>query len=450
MLSTAFIPPELLSIPGTTRYHEAVVASSANLTPEHVRLLCQRMRNLPPVEVDWPARAVAAWHQTARRFEAATLADAVPLIQNLEKITRLSRPVLRESWRNLFSQITEGKMHSWWREVNEERGSGSYPSLVGLFAPGNVPGVAVLSLVQLSLLGMPVIIKNASSEPFLVPLLLRELSQIDSGVAGRLAALHWSRQDEAITEAFSASVARIVAFGHDETLETLRPIGSNAFDGFGDKFSVAIVNANCVSQTELQLLAYDICMFDQKGCMSPQIVFLVTDNWQTTEYFCKRLAQAVAETERRFPAGHWRDSDYAALQQWRGAMEARQAEGEQVVYLRSSKLSWTVAGANSFDLHERVAFRFARVWRIDSTAAAFRLLSPVSDSLQAVSLLLEEEEMEQAQVLFASADDASIVRFPHTLLAAPGRLQRPMFNWMDLSPRWYELTRAIVTAHHET
>lgn len=443
MLSTAFIPSELLSLPSATRYHEAVVASSPSLTPEHIRLLCHRMHNLSPVGEDGLARALAAWHQTARRFEAATLADAVQLIQNLEKVTRLSRPVLRESWRNLFSQITEGKMQRWSREVKEERGQGTYPPLIGLIAPGNVPGVAVLPLVQLSLLGIPVIVKSASSEPFLVPLLLRELAQIDSIVAGRLAALHWSRQEEAITEAFTPCVARLVAFGQDETLAALRPIGSAAFDGFGDKFSVAIVNPNCVSQKDMQLLAYDICMFDQKGCMSPQIIFLITDNWQTTEYFCKRLAQALAEMERSFPAGHWRDSDYAALQQWRGAMEARQAEGEQVIYLRSPKLTWTVAGASGFDLHERVALRFARVWQIDSTAAVFRLLLPASDSLQAVSLLLEEEEMQQAQELFAGADDTSSVRFRQTLLAAPGRLQRPMFNWMDLSPRWYELTRAL-------
>ena len=484
MLSTAFIPPELLSINTVTRYHEGVVASSPNLTPEHVRLVCQRMQNLPPVDADsalhqnimeadsaplpkangeadsaplpkanreaergrgrgWPARAIAAWHQVARRFEGATLADAVTLIQSLEKVTRLSRPILRESWRNLFSQITEGKMQRWWREVSDERGSGEYPKLIGLFAPGNIPGVAVLPLVQLSLLGIPVIIKNASDEPFLVPLLLHELAQIDNVVAGRLVTLHWSRQDEAITEAFISSVARVVAFGHDETLENLRPVGSNAFDGFGDKLSVAIVNPNCVAQEDMHHLAYDIAMFDQKGCMSPQFVFLITNNWQTTEYFCKRLAQALAEIERRFPAGHWRDSDSAAVQQWRGAMEARQAEGEQVTYLRSSKLSWTVAGANSFDLHERVALRFARVWRMDNTAAVFRLLASVSGSLQAVSLLLEEEEMQQAQELFAGAEDSSKVRFPETLLAAPGRLQKPMFNWMDLSPRWYELTRAV-------
>jgi hypothetical protein len=193
----------------------------------------------------------------------------------------------------------------------------------------------------------------------------------------------------------------------------------------------------------MQQIAYDVAMFDQKGCMSPQFIFLITDNWQTTDYFCKRLAQALAEIERRLPSGHWRDTDVAALQQWRGAMEARQAENAQLVYLRSAKLAWTVAGADTFDLHERVALRFARVWRIDSTAAVFRMLLPVSGSLQTVSLLLEEEEMQQAQELFAGAEDESKVRFPESLLATPGRMQKPMFNWMDLNPRWFDLTRAI-------
>jgi len=445
MLSTAFIPADILSINSATRYHEGVVTSAPNLTPEHLRLLCQRMQNLPPVDGDWPARAISAWHQVSRRFENATLTDAVTLIQHLEKVTRVSRPVLRESWRNLFSQITEGRMQRWWKEVKEERGNGAYPNLIGLFAPGNVPGVAILPLVQLSLLGLTSIVKSASAEPFTLPILLRELAQIDKTVAGRIVALHWSRNDGALTEALTTSVDRVVAFGHDDSLEDLRPIGSSAFDGFGDKFSVSIINPNCVAQTEMQQLAYDVVMFDQRGCMSPQFVFLVTDSWETTEYFCKRLAQALAEIERRMPAGHWRDTDIAALQQWRGAVETRQAEGEQIAYLRSPKLSWTVVGANNFDLYERVALRFVRVWRMKNTEEVFRILLPISNALQAVSLLLEdEEEMLQAQELFAGAEDESKVRFPETLLTTPGRMQKPVFNWMDLNPRWYDLTRAIV------
>ncbi len=446
MLSTGFIPSDLLSINSSTRYHEGVVTSSPNLNAEHMRLLCQRMQNLPPVDSDFSARAAAAWHQVARRFEGATLTDAVTLIQQIEKVTRFSRPVLRESWRNLFSQITESRMQRWWREVKGERGNGVYPDVVGIVAPGNVPGVAILPLVQLSLLGVPVIVRSSADEPLLLPVLLRELAQIDSAVAGRVVALHWSRQDEAVTTAFTSTVGRVIAFGHDDTLQDLRPVGSSAFDGFGDKFSVSLVNPNRVSLLEMQQLTYDIAMFDQKGCMSPQFIFLITDNWQTVEYFCKRLAQSLAEIERRFPAGHWRDSDIAALQQWRGGMEARQAEGEQVAYHRATKLGWTVAGANHFDLHERVALRFARVWRMDSTEAVFKSLLPVSSSLQAASLLLEEEEMEQAQDMFAGAEDESKVRFPETLLTTPGRLQKPVFNWMDLNPRWYELTRAVTSS----
>jgi hypothetical protein len=444
MLSTAFIPADVLSINSATRYHEGVVASAPKLTPEHLRLLCQRMQNLPPLDADWPARAIAAWNQVARRFENATLADAVILIQHLEKVTRISRPVLRESWRNLFSQITDGKMQRWVKQVKEEHGDGKYPGLIGLVAPGNVPAVAVLPLVQLSLLGITTVVKSASAEPFTLPILLRELAQVDPAVAARLAVLHWSRNEAPLTEAFTTSVDRVIAFGRDDTLEDLRPVGSSAFDGFGDKFSVAIINPNCVSKAEMQQLVYDVAMFDQKGCMSPQFVFLLTDSWETTEYFSKRFAQALAEIERKLPSGHWRESEIAALQQWRGAIETRQAEGEQIAYLRATKLSWTVAAANSFDLYERAACRFVRVWRMNNIEEAFRSLLPVSSALQSVSLLLEEEEMLQAQELFAGAEDESKVRFPETLLTTPGRMQKPVFNWMDLNPRWFELTRAMV------
>jgi hypothetical protein len=65
----------------------------------------------------------------------------------------------------------------------------------------------------------------------------------------------------------------------------------------------------------MQQLVYDVAMFDQKGCMSPQFVFVLTDSWETTEYFSKRFAQAWAEIERKLPSGHWRESEIAALQQ---------------------------------------------------------------------------------------------------------------------------------------
>src|SRR5262245_25412090 len=121
----------------------------------------------------WRRRAVKAWDAVARAWEEWNLPEADEVLNLLQTNTRMSMPVLRESIANHFCAITADEMRAWLREIHEARaedpGRLKYPPLAFIIGSGNIPGAALQQIVQFSLLGIPTLVKSASTEPDLIP-----------------------------------------------------------------------------------------------------------------------------------------------------------------------------------------------------------------------------------------------------------------------------------------
>jgi hypothetical protein len=178
-------------------------------------------------------------------------------------------------------------------------------------------------------------VKNASAEPFLLPAILSSLARHDPQVASRLAALTWPRDVSALTETILAFHPQLVIFGDDETIAHFEK-RSEQLAGFGDRFSLALVSPHADDHKLFDGLAYDICIFEQLGCLSPQAILLLTDNWEEVARFCQELAAAMAKMNEQLPIGSRTPSQQAAIQQWRGAHAARRAAGEKILLLASA------------------------------------------------------------------------------------------------------------------
>lgn len=387
-------------------------------------------------------RAIKAWSQVAHDWQTMKFRGAKTVLATLAATTGFSEKMLKEALFNHFVVCHAEAFAGWLEAVKHEREKNAerkinHPALVFLVNAGNIPGVAIHPVIQLSLLGIPTLVKNASAEPFLLPAILMALAQYDSTVAARCAALTWSRSAPALTETVMHCKPALAAFGDDDTMAHFAQ-QQKRFADFGDRFSLALVNpANAKSQ--LHKLAYDVCMFEQMGCLSPQAILFVTDDWKQVETFCAQLAAAMEKITRQFPAGKRTTAQQAAIQQWRGALAVRAAAGEKIILLTGNGTDWTVAAAGRFDLDERVAWRFARVWPVPTLAQAVTILRQHEAKLQSLALGFSYEEQQQVAIDFPDLTDGASNRL-HTL---PGFMQRPAFGWLNINDEWKRLTAGL-------
>jgi hypothetical protein len=450
MLRDFFVPDNFHPPPLRESQQDGRIYESANLSSAWLKQFAEKFMQ-PAIGFErgakaWQQRAAKAWDHVAHDWRTLQFPEAEELLAALEAKTGLSRAMLQEALRNHFWDMQKNVLQNWLAQVRKDRGPKSlpiadtYPELVFLIAAGNIPGVAIHPVVQLSLLGVPTLVKNASSDPFLLPALLASFERHDPQVASRVAALTWPRDDLALTESILEFDPHLVAFGDDETITNFEK-RSEQVAGFGDRFSLALVSPDADEPNIFDNLAYDVCMFEQMGCLSPQAILLLTDDWEKVERFSQELASAMAKMSEKLPIGLRTPAQQASIQQWRGAFAAHRAAGEKVLLLTSSGTEWTVVAAENIDLDERVAHRFARVWPIPSINKALSLLRRYEIQLQALATSLTEKETEIFFPQFWKSD----VPFTHIVDTFPGSMQRPVFGWMDQNKAWLRLTRAFIT-----
>ncbi len=142
----------------------------------------------------------------------------------------------------------------------------------------NVPNPAVVSFVIGMLLKSVNIGKLSSEDPGILDIYLDSLRKHDA----RLAAMNVliDPKDRKALRQWAASVDRVVAYGSDETLRTIRREipDSVPFTGYGHRISVGVFAKEALTSPKLGTLAkkcaHDIWMLGQRGCLSPQIFYL--------------------------------------------------------------------------------------------------------------------------------------------------------------------------------
>ncbi|MDZ7269764.1 MAG: hypothetical protein ONB48_20720 [candidate division KSB1 bacterium] len=396
-----------------------------------------------PDASSWQRRALSAWHAVARAWENWRFPDAEKVLDQLENATRMSRTVLRESIANHFRVLVESDMQDWLAEMGTARASlapnQTLPELAFIIAAGNIPGVAIQPLVQLSLLGIPTLVKSASEEPYLLPALLATLAQQDAEIAGLLAALSWPRSQQALTQAVLGAGPAVIAFGDDATVAQLRHAAPPQYVPLGDRFSAVLLETSAARPEILRRLAHDYIMFDGKGCLAPQVVLVIADTWAEVANLALHFAGILAEETRRWPAGNWSLAEKALIQQWRGEWRAQRAAGGNIVLYEPPDTSWTVVAAEDCDLSQRVAFRVVRLCRVGSLQQAMQVVHNHRHKLQALAVALAEEQ-ELARFTDDLAEDDELTG---RLICAPGYLQCPPFAWLDVNHAWLRLLRGL-------
>jgi len=292
---------------------------------------------------------------------------------------------------------------------------GASPVLVVLAS--NLPALAVQPLLPALALRRPVLLKSPSAEPLFAPAFLAALVRREPRLAGAVAAATWPGGDAELEAPVLATTGTVVAYGGSEALADLaRRTKAARFVGYGPKISLAAVELDggaADMEAMAAALARDVALFDQRGCLSVQAVY-VAGGQDAAARLAGRLEAALGGLAVRWPPGPAAAAALAAVQQARLEAELR---GQPRSSLPAA--AGTVLLEPEPSLRPSPGLRTVRVHPLPDLDRLPEILAPWRGRLQGIALAGAA-----AWNLAPRLAELGISR-----LAAPGDLQSPDAAW---------------------
>jgi hypothetical protein len=273
------------------------------------------------------------------------------------------------------------------------------PGPLLIFLSATPPGLAAQALLPALALRRPALLKTASAEPDFAPLLVELLAAREPILGEAYAAASWRGGDRIIEAPLLAAAGRVIAYGGGEAMADLAS-RCPSFFGFGPKISLAIVGSGAAPG-----LARDIALFDQRGCLSVQLVLTTGD----APMLGRELAKALADEAERLPPG---PADTAALAEIRLLREAAALRGAWVAPLPLRQGTVIVETPGS-SLLPSPGWRTVRIHPLARLEDAVGLLRPWQGLLQGAALA------GGAEILGPALTALGVTR-----IAPPGELQQ--------------------------
>ncbi len=306
-----------------------------------------------------------------------------------------------------------------------------------VLAGGTIPMPTLLSSLIPLVLGSPVLLRETSKDPVTGALLARSLAERDAGLARAFDHIEFPADDpEALTSFLAAPC--IVATGSDETMHAIaaRLQGDQRFVAYGHRVSIAILGPQTPSDRDrvVRGLALDVARWDQTGCLSPVVAFLVALEEGAQRDLARDIAQALDALATAMPRGELPMSARAlhatelASARMRAASDrAFVCEGRDAVVVLE-----TDTRARPSPLH-----RFLRLVPLPSLAALDGAVANLDGPLSNVAIAGFEPD-ERIQLA------SELARRGASRITGPGELQTPPIDWpRDGLPLFTPLARFV-------
>ncbi|MBI3302799.1 MAG: hypothetical protein HYZ72_12105 [Deltaproteobacteria bacterium] len=298
------------------------------------------------------------------------------------------------------------------------------PTLITQILAGNLPGAGLDGVIFALLVKSATLVKASSSALLLPTLFARSLARIDPDLGACLAVVTWRGGNTALEEVAFARAEVVVASGADESLAAIRSRVHGKFIGYGHKVSFSVISREVLSDAEdlAGRAAYDVVLFDQQGCLSPQLVYVEEGGAVTPQGFAALLAQALERWRNILPRGQVTPEESAAIRRVRDEVEWRALAGKPLaLYTSTAGTAWSVIydGAPVFvpsPLHRTV-----RVKPLTSLAQLDSLLAPWRPYLEAAGLAVAPARLTEAADLLGRAGVSRICPL--------GTMQTPPLGW---------------------
>ncbi|MFA0755591.1 MAG: hypothetical protein YPKNTGVA_001098 [Candidatus Fervidibacter sp.] len=387
------------------------------------------LRSLPVADI------ATALERIARYWLNEAASERQQVLTELPQRLPFSRPVCERALNALFEPMTAERML---RLLDEQLGdrrvldafvlrpNGVWRKAFGanaalLILAGNIPGIGIWDIAFCLLCKTPVLVKPSSDEPLLPSLFAQSLAAVAPELADTVVTLLPTETD--IGALLTDAVEAVIVYGTDETVATVKRqvLAKVRVIERGHRISVAIIAEEFTDERTAELLALDIARFDQRGCLSPQICFVVGRGaGDAGQELGQKLAKALERVSAELPT-NLREGEKASVAQFRLTCEMLGA-----TVLASSDASWTVAiwdGERGTEGWRKVACsaRVVHLVAMPSLSAVMDTLRPMGKFLQGVALATDEATAEQMAEALGQIGASRI--------CPVGQLQAPPMEW---------------------
>lgn len=404
------------------RLDDRLTPTRAPLTPPRLRAVARALRaggcGLLRLSADERIaaldRVAASWLMPDSIWRRRALAD-LPLATGHAPTT------IEIALANLWTALRAPHLSAVYEQERAQNPTRPLPGLALHVLAGNVPGVGIFGIVAALLAGVPSLVKPAAREPFLPGIFVESINAIAPELGRAVAVTPW-RGGTADLDSVAVDEADVVlAYGRDETLDRLALRHPRRFVRYGERLSVALVASASRTPATAAALARQVALFDQQGCLSPQLACVEDDGAAETDRFAALVAAELAELEQRLPRATPTLAESAATWRFLERHRWRAQEGEALTVHGGHAGAGSVVCIRGDVWPMSPTFRHLILLPVPSLRDASATLQPVAGMVEALGYAGPAEGLGDAAAV-ATAVGA------HRLCPLE-RLQAPPFAW---------------------
>ena len=257
------------------------------------------------------------------------------------------------------------------------------PRVVAQILAGNVPALAIPAALEALLARSAVVLKPADEDPISAQLFKDSLDQAAPELSACVTVERWSGgNDIAEAEVFGA-VDYVIASGGQQMVQSLtKRLSSKPHTFYGPRISIGLIGMGWLDAPSSwwEDLAREIALWDQRGCLSPRILFVAGD----PERFARRLVPALGKLQERWPAGPPSLGEGADIISFRAPYQMAK-EGQAGIFAPNGT-AWTVVWDHSTSLEAGPPARAIRVTTRPSARDLEALLIKAKGMVQGAGL----------------------------------------------------------------
>ena len=315
----------------------------------------------------------------------------------------------------------------------------SGPPLMTHVLAGNIPGAGLDSVIFSLLVKSATLVKTSSTEPVLPALFARSIRDIAPNLGACLSVVSWPGGNVELEDLAYGRADMVVASGSDASLASIRERTRGQFVGYGHKVSFGLVTKESLTEAEAlaHKAAYDVALYDQQGCLSPQLIYVEEGGAVTPKEFATLLATGLAHWQTDLPRGPVPPEVSTAIRTVRDEAEWQALAGKDIVLHASPNgTDWTVVYDADPTFVQSPLYRTIQVKPLRDIAQLGGILEAWRPYLEAVGV---------------AADSAQIAILADTLGASGvnrvcpiGTMQHPPLSWRHGGrPRIGDLVRWV-------
>jgi len=378
------------------------------------------LESIDRVVVDW-LRPDSPWRVTAEALLPAATSFSPEMI-------RFALPTVLEAMKPpALAELLDGELSGHHALDGPTQGRHAIgPGLIVHVLSGNIAGLAVVPIALSLAVKSPVLVKAARGDRVMPALFARSLAEADPELGSCVGACYWSGGDQRCEERVFGLADLVVVYGSDASVADARARCGARFIGHGHKVSFAVVTRETsgdpiAASNAAEALALDVSLWDQRGCLSPQICF-VEGSIEEARWFGELVARSLARLAEMLPPGTTTLEERAAVRRFRDDAEWRQIGGAATtVFAAKASTGWTVVVEPEAEFRPTPLCRSLRVLPVPSIDELPGCLAPASPLLEAAGLAAPEHRRVPIEELL---NRAGVHR-----VCALGQMQFPPLSW---------------------